>query len=267
MTLPRNFQDELEQIQRTISHVDGWLTDRELSFLALVAACPTTEGTILEIGSYRGRSTIVLARAAALTAQRTIVAVDPLPDEGPLARDAHGKWTARALLDANLDQAGVLDQVEFHQCSSYELAPQWTAPLRLLWIDGDHRYASTKQDFDLFAPYLADGAILAMHDVLSRYDGCIRVFTEEVLESPHFGATGLCGSIGWAQFWSDPARAERHRRGNAQLGARLRPLIPYHCAAEDPQGLAKLRYQLLRAQVPHRKVVPATWLRSVALAG
>jgi predicted O-methyltransferase YrrM len=267
MTLPKGFQDELQRIQQAVCHVDGWLTDRELSFLALAAACPTTEGTILEIGSYRGRSTIVLARAAALTSQPQIVAVDPLPNEGPLARDPNGKWTARALLDLNLEQAGVLTAVEFHQCSSYELAPRWTASLRLLWIDGDHRYASTKQDFDLFAPYLADGAILAMHDVLSRYDGCIRVFTEDVLDSPHFGAAGLCGSIGWAQYWEDPARAQGHRQRNAQLQARLSPLIPYHCAAEDPQGLAKLRYQLLRAQVPHRKIVPATWLRTVALAG
>lgn len=267
MTLPGAFQETLRQIQDAVHHVDGWLTDRELSFLALLAACPTTQGTVLEIGSYRGRSTIVLALANRLTDDRRIVAVDPLPDEGPLARDESGKWTARALLTANLRQAGVEADVEFHPMCSHELAPRWTEPLRLLWIDGDHRYASTKQDFDLFVPYLADGAILAMHDVLSRYDGCIRVFTEDVLQSPHFGAAGICGSIGWAQYWHDPARAREHARRKSQLRGKLQPLISYHCAAEDPQGLAKLHYQLLRAQVPHQRVAPAVWLRTVALAG
>ena len=214
MTLPGAFQQTLQQIQDAVRHVDGWLTDRELSFLALLAACPTTQGTVLEIGSYRGRSTIVLALASRLTDDRRIVAVDPLPDEGPLARDESGKWTARALLTANLRQAGVADDVEFHPICSHELAPRWNDPLRLLWIDGDHRYASTKQDFDLFMPFLADGAILAMHDVLSRYDGCIRVFTEDVLDSPHFGAAGICGSIGWAQYWHDPAQAREHADAN-----------------------------------------------------
>ena len=95
MTLPGAFQQTLQQIQDAVRHVDGWLTDRELSFLALLAACPTTQGTVLEIGSYRGRSTIVLALASRLTDDRRVVAVDPLPDEGPLARDESGKWTAR----------------------------------------------------------------------------------------------------------------------------------------------------------------------------
>ena len=152
-----------------------------------------------------------------LTGNPGLVAVDPLPDEGPLARDESGKWSARALLDANLRASGRGGGNRVPPGCSYELAPQWDRPLRLLWIDGDHRYASTKQDFDLFSPFLADGAILAMHDVLSRYDGCIRVFTEDVLASPHFGASGLCGSIGWAQFWQDPARAQEYRRRNAQL--------------------------------------------------
>ncbi len=267
MQLPEKFCVTLQRIQRDVRHVDGWLTDRELSFLALLGACPTTAGAVLEIGSYRGRSTIVLAQAVRLTDHPHVVAVDPLPDEQPMARDETGRWTARALLDANLRQAQVESVIEFHQMRSAELAPGWSDPLRLLWIDGDHQYASTKEDFDLFAPYLADGGILAMHDVLSRYDGCIRVFTEEVLASPHFGAAGLCGSIGWAQFWKDPARAEVHARRKERLRARLRPLVPYHCAAEDPRGWAKLRYQFLRAQVPHRRVRPAEWVRTVALAG
>jgi hypothetical protein len=205
----------------------------------------------------------VLALAARLTGVPGVVAVDPLPNDGPLARDASGKWSARALLATNLRKAGVEAEIEFHQAYSYELAPQWKSPLRLLWIDGDHSYASTKQDFELYAPHLADGAILAMHDVLSRYDGCIRVFTEEVLASPHFGASGLCGSIGWAQFWTDAGRAREYRHRNARLQKRLQSLIPYHCAAQDPRGLAKLHYRWLRARVPHRRVLPSRWLRTV----
>ena len=91
MKLPAGFPAALRQIHRAVESVDGWLTERELCFLALLSACPTTRGAVLEIGSYRGRSTIVLALAARLTASPGVVAVDPLPDEGPLARDASSR--------------------------------------------------------------------------------------------------------------------------------------------------------------------------------
>jgi hypothetical protein len=264
----------MQQINRALEGVQGWLSPRETALLALAAACPTADGDVLEIGSFRGRSTIALALA--LEWQQTagddrwrpsqLIAVDPMLDDDPLLEQplAHG-W-ARRIFEANLRRAGVLQQVEFHQAFSYDLAPQWQRPLRLLWIDGDHQYASTKQDFDLFAPFLANGAILAMHDVLSRYDGCIRVFSEDVLASPHFGAAGLCGSIGWAQYWCEP----RHDRGEVQhkqrLLAKLQRLLPYHCQQQPPRGWAKLHYKWLRSRVPHRTLDPQRWQRTVRAA-
>ena len=53
MQLPEKFCVTLQQIQRDVRHVDGWLTDRELSFLALLGACPTTAGAVLEIPAVR----------------------------------------------------------------------------------------------------------------------------------------------------------------------------------------------------------------------
>lgn len=261
------FAQKLVEIKTRIDSVDGWLTDREVSFLALLAAHPTTTGDILEIGSYRGRSTIVLALAKRLSADDAgLIAIDPLPNEHPMARDETGRWSARALFEANLSQSGVRSEVEFHQAYSQDLSQRWDRPLRLLWIDGDHRYASTKRDYDLYSPHLADGAVLAMHDVLSRYDGCIRVFTEDVLSSPHFGAAGVCGSIGWAQYWQDPAAADEYQADKRQLRRRLLPLVHYHCQAEAPRGLSKLRYQVLRACVPHRRVDAKRWAQSVRIA-
>ncbi len=258
------FAQRLAAIKTTIRSVDGWLTDREVSFLAMLAAHPTAEGNILEIGSYRGRSTIVLALAKRLAdVDAELIAVDPLPDTHPMAEDEQGNLTARALFEANLTNAGVRSEVEFHQAFSQDLSQQWDRPLRLLWIDGDHRYPSTKRDFDLYSPHLADGGILAMHDVLTRYDGCIRVFVEDVLSSPHFGAVGVCGSIGWAQYWNDPAVARQFEPSKQQLRERLLPLIRYHCQRAAPRGLSKLRYKVLRARVPHRHLDARRWAETV----
>ena len=49
-------------------------------FLALLAACPTAEGLVLELGSYCGKSAIVLAMGAALADRARIVTVDPRSD-------------------------------------------------------------------------------------------------------------------------------------------------------------------------------------------
>jgi hypothetical protein len=185
---------------------------------------------------------------------------DPLLD-APLVRG-----TARAVFEQNLRRAGVTDWVEFHQAFSYDFVHRWWRPLRLLWIDGDHSYRSTKQDYDLFARYLADGAILAMHDVLSPYEGCIRVFLEDVLASPHIGAAGLCGSIGWAQYWHTPRASSLQTAEKHRLSARLRRLLPYHCATGRPRGWSKLRYRWLRSRVPHQALDPADWARTVASA-
>ena len=258
------FAQKLTEIKTSIQSVDGWLTDREVSFLALLASHPTASGDILEIGSYRGRSTIVLALAKRFAdVDSDLIAVDPLPNEHPMARDESGQLTARALFEANLKRANVRADVEFHQAYSQDLSQQWKRPLRLLWIDGDHSYPSTKRDFDLYWPHLADGGILAMHDVLSRYDGCIRVFTEDVLSSPHFGAAGVCGSIGWAQYWRDPAAARAFQAEKEQLRQRLLPLVQYHCQPDAPRGLSKLRYKVLRARVPHRRVNAQRWAETV----
>jgi hypothetical protein len=100
---------------------------------------------------------------------------------------------------ASLRAAGVEHKVEFHRAFSRDVARTWNRPIRLLWIDGDHSYKGCKEDFDLFAPYLSDGGIIAFHDTLNAFDGPIRVFVEEILRSDRFGPCGFVHSVAWGQ--------------------------------------------------------------------
>ena len=52
--------------------------------------------------------------------------------------------------------------------TSEEAAHGWNKPIRLLWIDGDHRHESTKLDFALWEPHVVEGGILAMHDTIRK---------------------------------------------------------------------------------------------------
>jgi hypothetical protein len=148
---------------------------------------------------------------------------------------------------------------------SRELATEWSQPLRLLWIDGDHTYAGAKADFDLFQPYLVNRAIVALHDVLHAFDGPIRVFREEILASPHFGPCGICGSIGWGQFHLHPAHTDAFREENKRLQVALERLLPFASGGATLRGLAKLRFKLERARIPHGAVKPKTWLTRTIL--
>jgi hypothetical protein len=233
-----------------------------MDFLSLLAACPTTSGEILEIGSCQGRSAVVLSLAASMSGDDRIVAVDPLGKAASDSGQTEVPTESRKRLDANLARCGVADKVEFHQTFSGELAKRWDRKLRLLWIDGLHTYEGVKIDFDGFAPHLADGAIVAMHDVLHITPGPIRVFAEDVLLSENFGAAGLCGSIGWAQYRADPASTRRHEAAKSRLYRTLTDLTPYMTYGRV-RGWRKFAYKTRRFFIPHRRVNPRRWLRSV----
>ncbi len=240
----------------------GFLTEREARFLALAAACAPGKGAILEIGSFKGKSTVGLASIAAHYGLGKVVTVDPHTAPSVTDPDLEGQKSSWDDFQATLRTAGVADAVEVHRAFSRDLACGWNRPIRVLWIDGDHTYAGAKEDIDLFRRHLADGAIVALHDVLHTFEGPIRVFVEELLASDDFGPAGLCGSIGWAQY--RPQGSGRWRTSREALRRRAARLIPFVQRGRELRGLAKLRYKLLRALVPHAAPDPAAWVRAVS---
>lgn len=262
-TLPENFAAFTENLLAEAETVEGFLSPNEMRFLALVAACPAAKGDVLEIGSFKGKSTVILAKASALAGDAKIYAVDPLTAPSATDPDLRGDESSLKDFKANVERLKVADRIEFHQTFSYKLAQIWTRPLRFLWIDGDHTYKGTKLDFDGFAPHLTDGAIVAIHDVLHEFDGGIRVFMEDILLSPHFGASGFCGSIGWAQFRTDAKTGEKFRAEKLALYQKLSRLIPHIVFKGNLRGLEKKIYKLKRSRVPRSAVNPNDWLKLV----
>lgn len=262
MILPPKLDAAIEEAWGKMSAAPGFLTEREGRFLCLTAACAPAVGTILEIGSFQGKSTVGLAAIAARYDLGKVVSVDP--HTAPAVTDPdlkHGASSYDDFLRA-LQRAGAGQQVEAHRTTSRELSKDWNRPIRLLWIDGDHTYAGSKEDFDLFRPHLAEGAVVALHDVLNAFEGPVRVFVEDLLRSDDFGPAGVCGSIGWAQL---------RPKGGAQFNSRKKPLarklerlIPLVRGGSKPTGIRKLQYKFRRALVPRSAPDPATWVAAVS---
>ena len=217
------------------------------------AALAPARGKNLEIGSFKGRSTVGIAYVTRELGLGTVVAVDPHTSPASTDPDLRGKTTSYDDFVANLRAAGVFERVEIKRAYSYDLAREWKDPIRFLWIDGDHTYEGAKADLDMFKPYLVDGAIIAMHDVLGTFEGALRVFVEEILDSNDFGPAGFSGSIGWAQY--RPGDGKRFRWRRRILAVPARRLIPVARRADRGlHGWNKFLYKFWRPLAPHGDV-------------
>lgn len=149
-----------DDVEDTTGRVAGWLGPHEGRLLHRLAAIADPAGCIVEIGSWHGKSTIWLASGAKAGRGARVVAIDP--HTGTHLRAA-GE-TTESLLRANLERAGVDDQVEIVVDTSERVAASWSRPVSLLWIDGDHDYEGVKRDIELWEPHLLPGAAIALHD-------------------------------------------------------------------------------------------------------
>jgi len=67
---------------------------------------------------------------------------------------------------------------EFMQGDSKTLP--WDKEIDVLLIDGDHSYEGVKADYERFEPFVKEGGIILMHDVLWPHKGVVRFFWDEV---------------------------------------------------------------------------------------
>lgn len=126
----------------------GWLTKPEASLLW--DAAKVTEGPILEVGAYAGRSTVLLAGL-----WRPIYTVDPFNDfdsDDPSGDHIHSLWLA------NIKERG-LDHVRLFRQKIEEWQPKL---IGFAYLDGDHTYQGT---VDQIRVALAAGArSVCIHD-------------------------------------------------------------------------------------------------------
>jgi predicted O-methyltransferase YrrM len=123
-------------------------------------------GRIVEIGSFRGRSTIVLRRAAAPDVE--VVAIDPHGggDRGPqqISPDAALGEADHEAFHANLRRAGVDDGVRHLRRMSQDALDAVEGELALLYVDGAHRYGPARADIERWGERVAPGGTMLVHD-------------------------------------------------------------------------------------------------------
>ena len=153
----------------------GFMPPAEGLALFDAAAVYGDHGPVLEIGSYCGKSTIYLA-AGARAAGELVVTVDhhrgseehqpgwEYHDPG-LVDPGTGRLDTLPSLRATLAAAGLEEHVIVVVGRSAAVARLWGAPLGLVFIDGGHTEQAALTDYEGWAPWVAPGGALAIHDV------------------------------------------------------------------------------------------------------
>lgn len=186
-----------------IEATEGLITKNEARCLyELARSCG---GVIVEIGSWKGKSTVSLALGSRDGSRGKVFAVDP---HLGTYDDFTGLYTPLGTEEAfrdNIKRAGVADTVEALVMKSEEAARGWNRPISLLWIDGAHDYENVRLDFSLWEPHLIPGGIICFHDALycgahpwRPFPGIKTIVINKIAKSGRFTGIQFCDSIVYA---------------------------------------------------------------------
>ncbi|MGF1340858.1 class I SAM-dependent methyltransferase [Streptomyces flavovirens] len=154
----------------------GFMPVREgLALYAAAAEAAALGLPLLEVGTYCGRSTVLLA-AAARAAGVTALTVDH--HRGSEEQQPGWEYHDPSVVDPELGlmdtlptfrrtlhRAGLEQHVVALVGRSPQVAAVWGGRLGFVFVDGGHTDEHATGDYEGWAPKVADGGLLAVHDV------------------------------------------------------------------------------------------------------
>ena len=177
-------------LQRLLDGVDGWLPLPEACLLRDLAKA--VHNDIVEIGSYRGRSTIALC-CGAIESGRLVHSVDP---HRPATGFYGGRFGPedREFYFRNLLASGMAQRAALINLTSAQAGRSWQEPVGLLFLDGDHTYDAIRRDIDIWGPHVVESGIVAFDDASDPAGGPGRII-QEIIASGEYCSHVTVGKI------------------------------------------------------------------------
>lgn len=169
------------------------MTSVEEAIMLYDLAREVTEGCIMEVGSYRGRSTVALGKGSLDGHQLPVFAIDPHENFVGLLGGQFGPEDRAAFYRVMLSTE-CYRIVRLVNLSSEVLSKGWNRKIALLWIDGDHSYEGVKRDFECWEPHLLNNAVLAFDDSLNHECGVYKV-VEDLLAGGRYVKRVVVGKV------------------------------------------------------------------------
>lgn len=210
------------------ANVDGWLEESEGELLFDLARNCEGRGVIVEIGSWKGKSTLWLGKGSMAGKKVKVWAIDPHTGSEEHHKVFGKVWTFDAF-NKTIANAGLQPIVFPLLKTSSDAAVNFENPVELIFIDGAHDYESVKSDFELWFPKVIEGGIMAFHDT-TYGEGPLKVVEENLYISKNFGIVHLIGSITYARKVKRNSSGDRVRNLSAMYLRRtpesVRHLLP-----------------------------------------
>jgi len=207
--------------------VDGWMSPDQARRLYDAAARTRAGDRIVEIGSFRGRSAIVLASAAPDGVR--VYAIDPHAgnDRGPQELEGFAAEAAddHTVFNANLARAGVADRITHLRMFSDVAHDEVDGEVAVLYVDGAHRYGPARADIRDWGARVERGGTMLIHDSFSSV-GVTLAILRELAFGGRFRYVGRARSL--TEYRADLAEEPRARVVNALRQLAQLPWFAYN---------------------------------------
>lgn len=175
MTLGVSGADPLASYRSVLAETRGFMPRDEGDYLYSLAREQLLSGPVLEVGTYCGKSAIVLG-AAARAVGGVVFTVDHHrgSEENQAGWEHHdasvvdtrsGRMDTLPFFRRAIEAAALEDVVVAIVGESATVGRWWSTPLALVFIDGGHGVQPAHRDYETWSPLVQPGGILAIHDV------------------------------------------------------------------------------------------------------
>jgi len=191
-------KNKIKKLIKFTKSIDGWLSIQEGVFLYTIAKKLSQNANIVEIGSWKGKSTIWLASAARGKKNAKVYAIDPHMGSPEISAE-YGKVDTSHIFKANIQKAGLEKIVIPIKKNSQEASSKFNRGIDLLFIDGSHTYKYVQIDFVLWSRKIRKNGWIFLHDA-TVLPGPWGVARKYILFSPDYINTGMIGSMIFGQY-------------------------------------------------------------------
>lgn len=217
------FNDITKPIVNNINEISksipGWCPEDELFSLYLLAlTTKDLEGELLEIGSFCGKSSSVLAMAAQKIDTK-LNCVDLFPDRNDWFQETDGTYNFNVNINNriyslgnyrfwkepylnqvvpiyerygdsledtflnNLKSLNLDSNVKHIRGTTLEFSETFDSKVKFVFIDGDHSYEGVRKDMENIERFLVKGAWIAFDDAFASYPENDRAIKELIIDS------------------------------------------------------------------------------------
>jgi hypothetical protein len=217
----------INQIEEAVKDIPGWSPlDQLYTLFNLAYLTADLEGDIVEIGSWCGRSAVVLGMAAKLAgnSNSNVHCVDLFPAKDSWWRNADGSYSFLVEI-GGVTYSGYQEQTVWAEPFERDILPLYAKndsileifvqtvakhqlqdvvqthigdstrfvslmpknfKCRLAFIDGDHGYKAVCRDIDNVERFLVGGGWICFDDAFASYDSVSRAIEECIINNPAY---------------------------------------------------------------------------------